>query len=238
MTTIGIHEERLGRVAQTARGAGIVRRALVWSGILSLPLYVATDVIGGMRYAGYNFASQAISELMAVGAPSKSFVDPLFLLYSFLALAFGTGVFRAAGNRNRALRTSAAALIAYGAIGAGTNLAGEFFAMQQRGAGSLSTDAPHIILTAVLVFLLLLALGFGAFSLGMRFRVYSLATLVAVIVFGALTAQFAPKLAAGQPTPGLGIVERIDVYAAVLWVAVLGIALLRHRDADGQQTLS
>lgn len=215
----------------------MVRRALVWSGILSLPLYVATDVIGGMRYAGYSFASQAISELMAVGAPSKSFVDPLFLLYSLLALAFGTGVFRVAGNRNRALRMSGAALIGYGAIGAVTNLFGEFFAMQQRGAGSLSTDAPHIILTGVLVFLLLFAMGFGAFALGSRFRVYSLVTLVAVIVFGALTARFAPMLAAGQPTPGLGIVERMDVYAAVLWVAVLGIALLRQRDADGEQTL-
>lgn len=237
MTTIGIHPDRLGPMAQPVPGAGIVRRALVWSGILSLPLYAATDLTGGMRYEGYSFSSRAISELMAVGAPSKSFVDPFFLLYSILALTFGIGVLRVAGSRNRPLRRAAAALIGYGAIGATTSLVGEFFAMRQRGAGNLSTDAPHIILTGVLVLLLLFAIGFGAFALGVRFRVYSLVTLVTVVLFGALTAQFAPKLAAGQPTPGLGILERIDVYAAVLWVAVLGIALLRQRDSDGQRAM-
>ena len=236
MTTIGIQRD-LGPMPRSVRGAGVVRTALVWSGVISLPLYAATDVIGGMQYAGYSFASRAISELAAIGAPSKSLVDPLFILYSVLALAFGLGVLRVAGTRNRPLQISAASLIAYGAIGSATNLAGEFFAMHQRGAGSLSTDAAHIILTGVLVLLLLLAIGFGAFALGVRFRVYSLATVVTVIVFGGLTAQFAPRLAAGQPTPGLGILERIDVYAAMLWVAVLGVALLRHRDAEGQRTL-
>ncbi len=80
---------------------------------------------------------------------------------------------------------AATALIGYGAIGGATNLVGEFFAMQQRGAGSLSTDGPHIILTGLLVLLLLVAIGFGAFALGTRFRIYSFVTLVTVIVFGA-----------------------------------------------------
>lgn len=230
MTILGIHEARLQPMAQAAGRAGILRRALIWTGVLSLPVYVAADVLGGMRYDGYSFASQAISELSAVGAPSKSFVDPLFLIYSFLALAFGIGVLRVAGSTNRPLRISAAALIGYGAIGSATSLTGEFFAMHQRGAGSLSSDAPHIILTAVLVFMLLVAMAFGAFALSQRFRVYSLITMVIAIVFGALTSQFAPNLAAGQPTPGMGILERIDVYSSVLWPAVLGIALLRNRE--------
>lgn len=237
MTTIGLHREQLRSRAPSAGGAGLVRRALLWSGILSLPLYAATDVIGGMRYAGYSFTSRAISELAAIGAPSKSFVDPLFVMYSVLALLFGVGIWRVAADRNRALQISAAALIAYGGIGSATIMAGDFFAMHQRGAGSLSTDAPHIVLTAVLVLLLLLAMGFGAFALGARFRAYSFLTIVTVIAFAAWTAPFAVKLAAGQPTPGLGIVERIDVYAAVLWLAVLGTALLRNRDADSQRTL-
>lgn len=67
-------------------------------------------------------------------------------------------------------------LMAYGAIGfVTTALTGTYFQMEQRGAGSLATDAPHIVITGALV-LLLLAMGFGAFALGRRFRVYSFAT--------------------------------------------------------------
>lgn len=92
----------------------------------------------------------------------------------------------------------------------------------------MSGDLPHIVLTAVLVLLLLLMIGFGAFALGSRFRVYSFATLLTVVVFGALTARYARRIAAGEPTPLLGIIERIDVYAALLWIAVLSISLVRR----------
>jgi len=183
-----------------------------------------------MRYEGYSFTSQAISELAAIGAPSKPFVDPFFIAYDLVALAFGIGVLREAAGRNRALRIAAAMLIGYGAIGfTAVAVAGpSFFAMHQRGAGSLGSDAPHIILTGVLVLLLLLAMGFGSLALGKRFCVYSFATVLIVITFGALTFMFAARLAAGQPTPGMGIIERIDVYSALLWLTVLGIALLRR----------
>jgi hypothetical protein len=59
----------------------------------------ATDVLGGMRYEGYSFTSQAISELMATGAPSEAFVDPLFITYGVLALAFSVGVRRERGRQ-------------------------------------------------------------------------------------------------------------------------------------------
>jgi hypothetical protein len=238
MTTIRISQDRSERMARPVRSASVVRQALLACGILSSLLYVATDVLGGMRYEGYSFTSQAIGELAAIGAPSKPFVDPFFIAYDLLALAFGIGVFFAAGG-HRALRITATMLMGYGTIGfAAVAFAGPtFFAMHQRGAGSLAGDAPHIILTGVLVLLLLLAIGFGTLALGKRFRVYSFATVLIVIGFGALTSMFAARLATGQPTPGMGIVERIDVYSALLWLAVLGVALLRRPWYGGERSL-
>jgi hypothetical membrane protein len=208
----------------------MIRRALLACGILSSLLYLATDILGGLRYEGYSFVNQAISELGAIGAPSKPLVDPLFLIYALLVLMFGIGLFREAWARNRSLRITAWMLIALGAVGLAVGIfAGPtLFAMRQRGTGSLATDSPHIILTGVQVLLLLSAIGFGALALGSRFRVYSIATLVTVIIFGVATSQYAPRLAAGLSTPGLGILERIDVYSSMLWVAVLGIALLKR----------
>ena len=160
------------------------------------------------------------------------------MAYDFLVLAFAIGVLGAAAGRNRALRIAAAALIGYGAIGTIAGLIGPFFSMHQRGVGSVATDAPHIVLTGVLVLLLLLAIGFGAFALGKRFRVYSLVTLATVILFGALTTPYPARMDVGQPTPGLGIIERIDVYSALLWLAVLGIALVRRADTATEGSLT
>jgi hypothetical membrane protein len=196
-------------------------------GTISALLYVATDIIGGLRYDGYRFTSQTISELMAVGAPSKPLVDPLFLIYNVLVLAFGVGVFREGAGRSRALRVTGALLITYAALGFTGPI---WFPLRApRGLGSLAADVPHIVLTGVLVLLLLFAFGVGAFALGIRFRVYSFATVATVIALGALSGVYGARLAADMPTPGLGIIERIDVYACLLWTAVLGVALLQRR---------
>ncbi len=234
MTTIGMTRDRVPTMAHSVRSESKVRKALLVCGILALLLYVAADVLGGMRYDGYSFSSQAVSELMAVGAPSKPLVDRIFLAYGLFTLAFGVGVFRDAAGRNRVLRITAALLIGYAVFGlTGPTL----FPMQQRGVGSLASDLPHIVLTALLVLCLLLAIWFGAFSLGRRFRLYSFTTLLIVIVFSALSGLYGARLAAHQPTPGFGIVERIDIYASVAWVAVLAIALLRRPWSVAQRSL-
>ena len=230
MTTLGLTVAGRWANSQPARGRSMVRQAMLVCGILSSLLYAATDILGGLRYDGYSFTSQAISELMAVGAPSESFVDPLFVLYGVLAVAFGAAVFQEGAGRRR-LRITGALLTAY----AFTCFTGPiFFEMNQRGAAVAGNDLSHIVVTAVLVLLLLLAVGFGASALGNRFRVYSWATLATVIVFGAMSAPFGVRLATGQATPGLGIIERIHVYAFMLWVAVFAIALLRRPHTAAQ----
>lgn len=225
MTTLGLTMTGRQRRAHSVRSS-TVRQVLLGCGILSSLLYVATDILGGLQYKGYSFTSQAISELMAIGAPSESFVDPLFITYGVLAVAFGVGVLQERSGARR-LPIVGTLLIAYGIIGFTGPI---FFEMSQRGAGGAGSDLWHIVLTGVLVVLLLLAVGIGAFVFGKRFRTYSFATLLTVIVFGALSVPFAARLAAGQPTPGFGIIERIHVYAFLLWVAMFAIALLRRRD--------
>jgi hypothetical protein len=201
---------------------------LLACGILASLLYAATDVLGGLRYEGYSFGSQTISELAAVGVPSEGFVRPLFLAYDVLALAFAIAVFHVGTRRNRALRITGALLIAHAAIGLASAAAPTFFSMRPRGTGGLGTDAPHIVLMSVIVLLLFLAIGFGAFALGQRFRIFSFVSLTIALVFGALIAPFSTRVAAGELTPGLGIIERINVYSIMLWLAVLAIALLRR----------
>ena len=147
----------------------MARKASLICGIVSSLLYIATDVLGVVRWGGYSYTSQSISELMAIGAPSRPLVVPLFLTYDVLVIAFGLGVSESAG-RKRALRVVAGLLVGYGVVG----LAGPFAPMHQRGVEGTLTDTMHIIITMVLVLFILLAIGLGANAFGKRFRLYSI----------------------------------------------------------------
>jgi CubicO group peptidase (beta-lactamase class C family) len=205
----------------------MVRKVLLICGVLSSALYVAADILVAMRYEGYRYADQTISELSAIGAPTRPLWVLLGLTYTLLVTAFGSGVWRSA-RRNRALRIVGGLLIVYGVIG----LAWPYAPMHVRGTEFTLTDTMHIVLSMVTVLLMLLAIGFGAAAFGKRFRLYSIATIVILVAFGALTGVDAPRIAADQPTPWIGVWERINLGVFLLWVVVLATKLLRGRDSS------
>ena len=84
------------------------------------------------------------------------------------------------------------------------------------------------------VFLMFLAIGFGAAAFGKRFRLYSLATIVVLLVFGGLTFLEAPRLQANLPTPWIGLWERINISVFLLWVVMLGAVLWRTGTPQGE----
>jgi len=51
----------------------VSQRFLLACGVASSVLYVGTDIAASIRYEGYSYTSQAVSELMAVAAPTKQF---------------------------------------------------------------------------------------------------------------------------------------------------------------------
>jgi hypothetical protein len=85
----------------------------------------------------------------------------------------------------------------------------------------------HGIITMVLVLFMMLAMGFGAAAFGRHFRLYSIATILMLVVGGVLTGLDQPRLVANLPTPWMGVWERIDIGVFLLWVVVLAVALLR-----------
>lgn len=209
MPTIGI-----GPVSERATvhraGAGMTpRRVLVACGIVSSLLYAAMLVVVPMRWDAYSSAAQTVSELSAIGAPTRGLWVSLAILYTLLLAAFGWGVWRSAGG-SRPLRVVAGSLIA-------TAVIDPFWPpMHLRGAEASLTDTMHIVFTMVWLLLTLLAIGFGAAAFGKRFRLYSIATLGIFVVFGALTGMDGPRIAAGLPTPWVGVWERVERSARLL----------------------
>jgi hypothetical protein len=189
------------------------------------------NVFVAMQWQGYSSASQTVSELSAIGAPTRSLWVVPGALYTLLVTAFGWGILRSAGRR-RTLRAVGGLILAYGALG----LLWPFAPMHLRevlaSGGGTASDTMHLALGAVTVLLMLLAIGFGAAALGNRFRLYSIASLVILMLFGLLTFMDAPRLSANLPTPWIGVWERINIGVFLLWVVVLALALLRVRPTE------
>ena len=198
-----------------------LRVALLACGVISSVLYVVSiDVIVALRYPAYHaYTSQMVSELMAVGAPSRSLLVWLFMPYNLLVFAFAAGVWMSAAGK-RARRSAAIALVAY----ALTSTAGLLLApMDLRGTVASQRDGLHIAVTIVMSFCIIAVMVLGAFMHGTRFRFYSFVTIGAVVLFGALAGMLAGPMP--EPTPWLGLAERMNIYMTMLWFAVAAVSL-------------
>jgi hypothetical protein len=210
----------------------MVRKILLGCGVVSSVLYIAVDVLGSLRYPGYSYADQEFSELTAQGSPVRSLMIALNEIpYTLLVAAFAGGLWTSAGPK-RAGRITGAMLIGYALSGMVT---GVFFPMKRRealaaGEGTLR-NAMHPVGTIVMSLFIVLAMSYGARLLGRRFLYYSYGTIAILIVFGVLTSLQVGRMEANEPTPWMGVEERINIYATMLWVAALAIGLLRAQEA-------
>jgi uncharacterized protein DUF998 len=227
---VGMRIEASAARPHTARNTErSVRLALLACGIVAPLIYIATDVIASMRWAGYSYRDQTISELNAIGAPTRPLTIVLGLVgYTFL-IAFGLGIWRSARG-GRKLRVAGGALVLLGAF---SFWAVPFASMHVREAEESLTDTLHLVGLPIAGVLLGAAIGCGAAWFGRWFRIFSIATVLLVLAFGVWGGMEGSRVADNLATPWLGIKERVSVYAYQVWLLVFAIALLRQHLAGG-----
>lgn len=206
-------------------GKALWKKALLICGIVSSVLYVAVNIYVPAQYPGYDIASQTVSELSAIGAPTRTLWVILLTIYTLLIVAFGWGVWISAAE-NRWLRISSFLLIVYAIIGLA------WPPMHQRevlaAGGGTITDTMHIVFTIISVLLMLLVIGFAAASLGKPFLIFSVLSILIMLFFGLMTGLDAPKMEANLATPWIGVWERISIGTYMLWVVVFGFVMLKR----------
>jgi hypothetical protein len=201
--------------------------ALLACGALSSLWYVAINLITPLFYDGYSLLSQAPSELSAIGAPTRILWDLTVTFYPLLFAAFGWGVLQVSAG-NRYLRIVGNLIIVYAVL--------NFYwpPMHRReviaNGGGTWTDTLHLVWASVTVFFMILFMVFGAKASGKKFRLYTAANLILFLLFGTLTFIESSSLEAGLPTPWMGLWERINIAAFMVWVGVFSFSLVRKKN--------
>jgi len=202
-----------------------LREPLLTCGILAGVLYVAMTLFVGLLWDEYRITDQTISELSAIGAPTRPLWMVLGTLYTGLFVAFGWIVWTTAPP-NRALRVVGMVLMIHGAFG------WIWPPMHQRevlaASGPTLSDTLHIAWAIMTGIFFLFETVFAAAAFGRRFRAYCIATIVVVMACGAITGTYTSQMQADLPTPWLGVWERVSSTAYMLWIAVLAAVLLRQ----------
>ena len=217
VTTGQPHGEAMSERRETS-----MRHWLLMCGIAAAVVYPAADILASMRYPGFSYRDQAVSELFAIGAPTSALVVPLFSLSSTLLLLFAIGIWMSADGR-RSMRWMSV-MMGLNAIDA--LLLWNFFPMHMRGQQRTFTDLMHGVL-AIDPFLLA-AVILGAVAIRGWFRAYTVATVVFTSVLAIMGMSYISAVVANQPTPWMGAIERTAQYVTNVWYAMLAGVLLRR----------
>lgn len=200
-----------------------IQNALLTCGILSSIWYVAINIYVPMQDPSHSMIMQVVSELSAIGAPTRILWVLLATLYPILYCAFGWGVAESAAN-NRALKAIGPLIIIYSVI--------TFYwpPMHMRGSEMTLTDVLHIIWGMITVIFMIANMAFGMTAFGKGFRIYTIISLVMFLATGVLIGFESVNLAANQPTPLIGVWERINIGIYMLWIAMLAIMIMRKEN--------
>ena len=197
---------------------------LLMCGVASSVLYSATEILASLRWDGYDWTSRMVSDLLAVSAPTRSFIVGPMRAYKGRRLAFGIGVWLC--RTNRAQQVTAILLAVYAVAGVIGLLV---FPLDYNTTGSGAVM--HMVATFTLIVLMFSFIVTAAVGGTKAFRIYSAVTVLVIIGGAVLAGMQVPRIEAGLPTPGLGIFERLNIYAMLVWVTLFAITLWQDQTA-------
>lgn len=188
-------------------------------GILSLLSYTAMVVFSPLAYPGYNWVSTAVSELSAVGAPSKELAEYLNCLHGPCSLVCIMAVCVAVQNcKAKLLRIG---IYCFAGMEWVSSIGYKLFPWVSDAPNSHPQNVMHLVTTAFVVILSLASMILsiiGSKKEGMK----SLFVLAIVCLTSMILGPFGMAV---FPASVFGIFERFSVFSAVVFNAGLGVHL-------------
>jgi hypothetical membrane protein len=210
-----------------------MRQTLIGAGVVAGASYALIVLVGGLITPGYDHVAQPVSSLYQAGAANGLPMAVAFLVYNLFVVAFGIGVSRVARTSGRQRRkvgdAAGLAIVLVGLAGA----ADAVFPQDPIGSAMTTAGALHIVFAGVASLLTVCAVVLAAAWLFKRDAMrplawYSLGTLALVIGFGPLTA-----VATASSSPIMGLLERVTIFAFIVWMTVTAFVLARAVGSAG-----
>ena len=201
-------------------------------GIVSFISYGAAVIFAPLAYPGYDWMSQAVSDLSAANAPSLMLWNQLSSLYGVSALVcIMTVCVAMQGKWSKPLRLG---IYTYAAMFWVSTVGYTAFPLSESGGGAAFTDTMHFVVTAVVVILSIASLVLIMIDGYRKGSFVSLAVWATV----ALTLMFVGAIGTGVAPPEyFGIFQRFsNLIAANGFLAVLGIYLFMGKLDDERRT--
>ena len=197
------------------------------TGVVALVSYAAAVVFAPAAYPGYDWMSQAVSDLSAASAPSRDLWDQLSTPYRSCGIVCVTCACIYVSERRTFTRLFRVGIYLFALMNWVSSVGYGLFPLSEAGTGMSSfQDIMHVYVITVAVVLLsivslslLIAAGIrcaDARSVGLWAGVALAMMLVGAIGQGLVPPQF------------FGVVERFSVFAAVGFNAVLGVRLFQN----------
>lgn len=192
-------------------------------GVIAFLSYAAAVIFSPLAYPGYNWMSQAVSDLSASNAPSLKLWNQLSSLYNVCTLVCAMMVcLGIQGKGNKLLRSGIYLFTIMewvSAVGFG------MFPLSESGYAGTFQDQMHMLSTIIVVLLSIISLALIIIS-GIKdsyCRTYSIFAAIALVMMigGAVGINVVPK-------EYFGVAERLSVFAVTGFNAVLGIELYRR----------
>lgn len=190
------------------------------AGVVSFISYFAAVVFSPLAYEGYDWLSQAVSDLSASNAPSLGLWNELSSLYNVCEVLCVACV--CAGiqkSKNKTLKTG---IYIFGIMEFVSAVGYRAFPLSESGFGGTFKDVMHMVTTAVVVCLSIasLVLVMIAGYKNKKDLIYAIFATVALamMLVGALGMKIVPQ-------KFFGVVERFSVFAATGFNAFLGVML-------------
>lgn len=180
-------------------------------------------IIGGFLWEGYSHLQQPISDLTASGAPNKTLMSLITLIYGTLAIIFALSftVFESR-KHHKFVFWGGISFIVLHIISISYGL----FPQDLPNAETTLLGIMHIVITALIIPFtiltpILIGLGFIKVPVWKTFGIYSIITGIMIILLGGASGYFFV-----EKLPYFGLIERLNIGTLQLWTFLLSLKLI------------
>ena len=202
------------------------RKLINWmglAGLLSFLSYTAAVVFSPLKFPGYDWMKQAVSDLSADTAPSRKLWSQLSAFYSVGGMVCITCVAIFVSEKKLGSKLFRLGIYLFAVMNLISDVGYKMFPLEDSGKEIKSfQETMHMVVTAFVVLLSIVSLVLLIIA-GMKDKKLKGVGICAIV---ALAMMFIGAIGTGAvPKDYFGIVERFSVFAAVGFNAVLGLYL-------------